>query len=400
MNVDYRKRLGEGVSYLVDERRIVTGIAGAYGGLTGGETFVSGNIREVRLENGEFVPDAAPMDETSVFDLASVTKLFTCIAIMQLSERGKLSLNDPIGSLDPRFVHIRDASVEGLLSFRCALRTSARVDQAGGAAEAKRLLFDVRRAPAPKRRFYTDMGAMVLRYVVESVSGQPYFEYLTQNIFRPLGMAHTFADVPQALLPNTVCCNYERTVSDGSCFVDTHCPAGTVHDPKARLMRRGEAGPCGHAGLFSTLTDMKRLAEGLLRGELLQRETLTRIGVNRTGGKLPDGTYSQHMGYLCYAKHPVQTFSEVPVCFGERTIALNGFTGNHFSVDPDRNQYMILLANRIHNRVTTLTGRADPHDHTETTRWDDGKTYIVSQNFVYLKDKYLKNTIGQLLSEY
>ena len=400
MNTDYRKLLDEGVSYLVGERRIVTGIAGAYGGLRGGETFVSGNIREVRLENGMFVPDTAPMDEHSIFDLASVTKLFTCIAVMQLCERGKLSLTDPIGRLDPRFTHIRDASVEGLLSFRAALQTNARVDRAGSAEEAKRLLFDIRPAPAPKRRFYTDMGAMVLRYIVESVSGQPFFEYLSRNIFQPLGMEHTFADVPQALLSGTVCYNYERTVSgDGAFHVDTACPAGTVHDPKARLMRRGETGPCGHAGLFSTLGDMRRLAEGLLRGDILERQTLLTIGVNRTGAKLADGGYSQHMGYLCYSKHPVQTYSEVPACFGERTIALNGFTGNHFSVDPDRNQYMILLANRIHNRVTTLTGRADPHDHTETTRWDDGKDYIVSQNFVYLKDRYLKNTIGELLNE-
>lgn len=400
MSIDYRKKLSEGVTYLVSERRIVTGIAGAYGGLSGGETFVSGSIREVRLENGAFVPDAAPMDANSVFDLASVTKLFTCIAVMQLCERGKLSLSDPIGRLDPRFVHIRDVSVEGLLSFRDALQTSARVDRAESAEEAKRLLFGIRPAPVPKRRFYTDMGAMVLRYVVESVSGLPFFEYLSQNVLRPLGMERTFADVPPALLSGTVCYNYERTVSDGRFRVDTGCPAGTVHDPKARLMRLGEPGPCGHAGLFSTLPDMRRLAEGLLRGELLGRKTLLSIGVNRTGAQLADGGYSQHMGYLCYAKHPVQTYSEVPACFGAHTIALNGFTGNHFSVDPDRNQYMILLANRIHNRVTTLTGRADPRDHTETVRWDDGKEYVVSQNFVYLKDRYLKNTIGELLDEF
>ena len=187
---------------------------------------------------------------------------------------------------------------------------------------------------------------------------------------------------------------------NGDFWLDTACPPGTVHDPKARLLNTSRPAPCGHVGLFSTLYDMTLLARGLLEGALLSRKTLLEIGVNRTGGKLPDGTDSQYMGYLCYSKQPDQTFSEVPAYFGERTIALNGFTGNHFSVDPEKNQFMILLANRIHNRATTVTGRANPEDKTEFIRWDDGKDYVVSQNFVYTKDRFLKNHIGNILASY
>jgi CubicO group peptidase (beta-lactamase class C family) len=244
------------------------------------------------------------------------------------------------------------------------------------------------------------MGAMVLKYAVESASGESFWSYLHENIIRPLGMKRTFAEVPAELLADTVNCNYERRIVGGEFLLDTDCPAGAVHDPKARLLNTGRAAPCGHAGLFSSLDDMAKLARGLLSGVLLSRETLLQIGVNRTGGKMPDGGDSQYMGYLCYSKQPVQTFSEVPAYFGERTIALNGFTGNHFSVDPDKNQFMILLANRIHNRATTVTGRANPDDKTETIRWDDGRDYIVSQNFVYTKDKYLKNHIGDILAGY
>jgi len=400
MTASLRDQLDAGIKYLVDQRRVITGIAGAYGNLTSDDRFCYGNIREVRLDHGAFLPDVMPMDEHTVFDLASVTKLFTCIAVLQLAERGKLSLGATVGQIDKRFVHIPDVTVDGLLSFRSALQTSARVDAAPTAEEAERLLFQIRPAPAPKRRFYTDMGAMVLKYIVESVSGQSYFSFLDKNVLSPLGMKHTFAVVPEALLSRTVCYNYERTVVGGDFRIDADCPPGTVHDPKARLLNTGLPAPCGHAGLFSTLPDMVLLARGLLGGALLGQKTLLSIGVNRTGKQLPDGGYTQHMGYLCYAKHPVQTFSEVPACFGGRTIALNGFTGNHFSVDPEQNRFMILLANRIHNRVTTLTGRADPADRTETVRWNDGHTYILSQNFVYMKDKYLKNTIGKLLEGY
>lgn len=400
MTISPRELLEQGVLHLVDERRIVSGIAVSYGDRTRGEAFCRGRIREVRLEGDAFVPDEAPMDADSVFDLASVTKLFTCIAVLQLVERGKLRLDDTIGRIDTRFSQIRDATVEGLLSFRTALQTSARMDTQSGAEEAERLLFDIRIGPPPVRKFYTDMGAMVLKYVVESAADLAFWEYLSEQILRPLGMTRTFAEVPNELLQETVSCNYERRIVNGAFQLDTGCPPGTVHDPKARLLNTAYPAPCGHAGLFSTLNDMTRLARGLLENSLLSRSTLLEIGVNRTGGRLPSGEDSQYMGYLCYSKQPVQIFSEVPAYFGERTIALNGFTGNHFSVDPEKNQFMILLANRIHNRATTVTGRANPEDKTETIRWDDGKDYIVSQNFVYTKDKYLKNHIGAILASY
>ncbi len=400
MTIDPRQQLEEGVSHLVDERRIISGIAVSYGDRTRSEAFCRGNLREVRLENDAFVPNVAPLRNDSVFDLASVTKLFTCIAVLQLMERGKLRLDQTVGRIDPRFSHIPDVTIEDLLCFRAQLQTSARMDAAASAEEAERLLFDIRLGPPATRKYYTDMGSMVLKYVVETVSDTLFWDFLRENIVVPLGMTRTFAEVPAALLPETVDCNYERRIVNGAFWLDTACPPGTVHDPKARLLNTARPAPCGHAGVFASLDDMTKLAQGLLQDALLSRKTLLEIGVNRTGGKLPDGTDSQYMGYLCYSKQPDQTFSEVPAYFGPRTIALNGFTGNHFSVDPEKNQFMILLANRIHNRATTVTGRANPLDKTETILWDDGHTYIVSQNFVYTKDKYLKNHIGDILAGY
>lgn len=266
MTVSARERLEGGVRYLVSERRVVTGIAAAFGGMNGGETLCRGNIREARYENGAFVLDEAPMDENSIFDLASVTKLFTCIAVLQLCERGRLALDAPIRHCDSRFVRIPDVTVEELLSFRAALQTDARVDEQSSAEDAERLLFSIRRGPDPVRRFYTDMGSMVLKYVVESAADQAFFDYLSEHILRPLGMARTFARVPDALLPETVDCNYERRIVDGRYLVDLDCPAGTAHDPKARVLERGGDAPCGHAGLFSSLADMTLLARGAARG--------------------------------------------------------------------------------------------------------------------------------------
>ena len=270
------------------------------------------------------------MKTDSVFDLASVTKLFTCIAVLQLVERGKLRLDQPFGSVDKRFTHIADVSIEELLSFRTALQTVSRVDAAANAQEAEALLFDIRVGPPPVRKYYSDMGSMVLKYAVESAADQHFWTYLYENIIHPLDMTRTFADVPAALLNETVNCNYERRIVNGAFRIDTDCPPGTVHDPKARLLNTGRPAPCGHAGVFSSVDDMVKLARGMLSGALLSRKTLLEIGVNRTGGKLPSGGDSQYMGYLCYSKQPVQTFSEVPRVFWRAHHRAQRFYGQPF----------------------------------------------------------------------
>jgi len=246
---DPRQRLEEGVRHLVDERKIISGIAVSYGDRTRGEAFCRGNLREVRLENDAFVPDMAPLETDSVFDLASVTKLFTCIAVLQLMERGKLLLDQTVGSVDKRFSHIQDVSIEDLLCFRAQLQTTARMDAASSADEAEQLLFDIRLGPPAVRKFYTDMGSMVLKYIVESASDTLFWDFLRENIVRPLGMTRTSAEVPESLLPETVNCNYERRIVNGAFFLDTACPPGTVHvvvvDPGVGSERRILAAQAG-----------------------------------------------------------------------------------------------------------------------------------------------------------
>ena len=102
MTIDPRQRLEAGISHLVDERKIISGIAVSYGDPTQGEAFSRGNLREVRLQDGAFVPDVAPLANDSIFDLASVSKLFTCIAVLQLVERGKLRLYQTVQEVDKR----------------------------------------------------------------------------------------------------------------------------------------------------------------------------------------------------------------------------------------------------------------------------------------------------------
>ncbi len=383
---------------LVETRRVVSGVSAACGDGARSYTAFLGNARDTLLEGGAYIPAPRPLREETIFDLASVTKLFTAIMVLLLRDAGALKLTDPLGRYEPRFQNLRDVTIEELLSFRAHIVSSGRIDEATDREQALRRLFAAERAPRPPVRYYTDMGALALKYVIEAAAGQPSWAFLCERVLRPLRMADTYARVPADALCRTVCCNYERRVVNGVYRVDTDCPEGVPHDPKARILMRGTEDLCGHAGLFSTMGDMIRLAQGLLNGTLFPRAAVTEMGTNRTGYQKPDGGYTQYLGYLCYSKHPQQTYSEVPACFTDKTVALNGYTGNHFSVDPVQGQFMIVLANRVHNRITVLTGRPNPDDPTTEARWNDGRIYPVSQNYTYLKDEKLKAPMAALLA--
>ena len=389
--------LQDGLQYLVNDRRIVAGAAVAWGNGERADSLALGSAREVLKSNGTFVPAAVPLTRDSVFDLASVTKLFTCLSVLLLRQEGKLNLEDPVGRFDRRFTGISDVPVGDLLSFLQPLGTRRRIDEMDDRHEAERELFQLQKTPQIPGRYYTDMGSMALKYVIEGASGRGFYDYLKERVLLPLDMTDTWSRVPEEVLSRTVCYNYERRINGGVYTVDEGCPTGTVNDKKARVLSDGGRDLCGHAGLFSTVGDLSKLARGLIWDALFPHAVLTEMGTARTGKGEPVNGNTQYLGYLCYAKHPIQTYSEVPACFGYRTVALNGYTGNHFSVDPERNQFIVILANKTHNRITSYKGRPDPFDATEALPWPDGHAYPVSQNYTYLKDRYIKEPVAALL---
>lgn len=92
---------------------------------------------------------------------------------------------------------------------------------------------------------YSDIGAMVLKYVVERVSGLPFMRYIERNILGPAGMSHTYSRVPPSLWNDTMCYNYERRISHGRYAVRMDAHVGHVHDPKAAVLSPNGEDLCG-----------------------------------------------------------------------------------------------------------------------------------------------------------
>lgn len=154
-----------------------------------------------------------PIDGNTFFNIASVSKQFTAVAILQLAEEGKLSLEDPVSKYFPEFKapFWNDIRIKHLLSH-----SSGVPDARGGIPRELKLKGDealalsylpdldfVHFAPGTAYE-YINPTFVMCGAIVEKVSGQPFTEYVEQHIFRPAGMEHTlyFDPMHQELIQN------------------------------------------------------------------------------------------------------------------------------------------------------------------------------------------------------
>jgi CubicO group peptidase (beta-lactamase class C family) len=160
-----------------------------------------------------------PVDERTIYHWASITKTFTAIAIMQLRDRGLLSLDDPIVKYVPelREVHnpygsMEDITIRELLSHSAGFRDPTwpwggdqpwqpfeptKWSQLVAMMPYTQILF-----PPGSKYSYSNPGLIFLGRTIEKVTGDVYEAYIEKNIFRPLGMTRAYFDVtPWHLLP-------------------------------------------------------------------------------------------------------------------------------------------------------------------------------------------------------
>ena len=346
--------------------------------------------------------EGRPLTEDSLFDLASLTKLFTALLVMRLREDGRLDLSKPVTAYAPQFVHLSGVTVDQVLGFEIALTTAARVDVQASSEAGRALLFDIRPGMVTGRA-YSDMHAMVLKYVIEGAAGEDYASLLQRMLLVPLGMRDTCLVVPEGKRSLCVSCDNEHRIERGKFILRSGVMPGTPHDPKARVLYPA---PCGHAGLFSTRGDLVKLCQGLLRGDVISRDSLLFMSRNRTGHQRPDGTYQQYLGAQCYVKHPIQRHSEVPPYESDKAISLSGFTGHHISVDVETGVFALFLGSRCQNRLTVLIPEAGKSisdyglkpDGTGALVWPNGDRIYSSVDYVYQKDAHFHQAVAEVLA--
>ena len=359
---------------------------------------------------GERVTDAysAGIGPETVFDLASVTKLFTGLTILRLRDEGLLSLDMRVTEAAPQFSRLNDVTIGQLMSFAVELKTPGRIDACSDKAGAVRCLNGTQSIGKPGRRPYSDIPAMILKYIAEAVCGEPFYGIVRRCVLLPAGMRETWSLIPEQRLRDCLDYSGEHRIEKGRRTLREGPAIGIPHDPKAAVLCGTDGDLCGHAGLFSTLPDMVRFCRALLDGSIVKKETLAEMAVNRTGHRMEDGTYCQYLGYQCYVKHPDQYYSEIPAYMSQNAVGIAGFTGNHLSVDPEKGIFALFLGNRVKDRLTVLVpddGKSWKdygleEDGPGLYRWDDETLIPSSVNYVHRKDEFLHTRIYEVLKEY
>lgn len=305
---------------------------------------------------GTFTYDRAsrPIDNTTMFDLASVSKVIgTTSAVMKLVDNGLLGLDDGVGMYLPEFATGPKSAItiRQLITHRAGFPPFRRFFlMCSTATAALDSVFATPLVATPgDTTIYSDIGMITLGKVVERITGMPMDAFVRKEFFEPLGMTHTMYAPPESLASR--CAPTE---------IDTlwrkRLVQGEVHDENAALLD----GVAGHAGLFSTASDLAVYMQMLLNkgayGGIRYLKESTVIEFTR---KYVPGQ-ERYLGWDM--KSP--TGSSAGSLFSPSSFGHLGFTGTSVWTDPDRRISVVLLTNRVHpTRANQKIQRVRPAVH-------------------------------------
>lgn len=250
----------------------------------------------------------------TIYDLASLTKMFTNFRILQLLQDKKLSLDNKLCSILPDFknqtIHIRELLLHrsGMAASHSGRYTMNREEMIASMMNIDDLI-----NPVDSVTEYSCINYLLLGLVIEAIDKMSLDLSLTKHIFEPLAMKDTGFNP----LDKKRCAPTEVTEKRGRI-------QGIVHDSTAYNF--GEV--AGNAGLFSTISDMIRFTQEFMKSNLLSNETLEML--DKTDIELRS---------LGWNRWPNED---------ESSLYHTGFTGTSILLDPKRENALIILTNRVH----------------------------------------------------
>jgi CubicO group peptidase (beta-lactamase class C family) len=216
----------------------------------------------------------APNRVDTKFNLGSMNKMFTSVAIAQLVERGKLSYDDPLSKFLPDFPTAADAKkikIKHLLTHTSGLGSYFNQKfQKSSRALFRTVTDQMKLAKNEKLQFepgtkwaYSNTGMLVLGAVIEKATGQDYYAYIRENIYQPAGMTSTDSYELDRVNPNLAVGYEKQILVSGVTFKNN------IFD---HVMRGGPAG-----GGYSTVEDLLKFDVALRSGVLVNAESRRKL---------------------------------------------------------------------------------------------------------------------------
>ena len=199
---------------------------------------------------------------------------------------------------------------------------------------------------------YSDVDYMLLAFVIESVTGRAPDQYLEQNFWAPMGLAHiTYNPLLNGFTPNDCAATeLNGNTRDGAVHftgVRTATIQGQVHDEKAFYAMGGIS---GHAGLFSNAADLAKLASVMLTGGYGQQKFFSRNVIDTFTAPKKENAANWGLGWWREADDGRCWYFGTQSSSG--TIGHQGWTGTLTLIDPVENLVVVYLTNKINSPVT------------------------------------------------
>ncbi|WP_371856774.1 serine hydrolase domain-containing protein [Gandjariella thermophila] len=279
-----------------------------------------------------------PMRTGTVFDLASLSKLFTSIVALQQIEAGRIELTAPVARYLPEFATSGKGAitVEQLLTHTSGLEPDLPLwrDWPDIPSRFKAVLDVAPVNPPGSTYLYSDLNMIALQLLVQQVTGRRLDLLVRDGITGPLGMAHTGYNPPPSARASIAATEFESDPPRGLVW-------GEVHDENAWAL----GGVAGHAGVFSTADDLAVLGQALLDGgsyaghRILRPDTVREM-LTDYNGAFPGDAHG--LGFELDQRWYMGALT------GPRTAGHTGFTGTTLVIDPASRSIAILLTNRVH----------------------------------------------------
>ncbi|MCA0986933.1 serine hydrolase domain-containing protein [Guptibacillus algicola] len=285
------------------------------------------------------------MKKDTIFDLASISKIFTTTAAMTLYEKGMFNLDDPVAKYIPEFaVNGKESvTIEQLMTHTSGFKPWVPLYSIDGTREERmQYVFQYPLRSEPGTEYtYSDLNMITLGALVETLSGMRLDDYVRQEITKPLGMDDTTYNPEPELKDRIAATEYQPWTNRGLVW-------GEVHDENAWSLD----GVAGHAGVFSTASDLAKFAhmflmEGRYGGtKILEPETVQLLTENR----IPQFPGDDHgLGFELQQGWFMDALTE------STTLGHTGYTGTSLVISPSNQTIAILLTNRVHPTRETVS---------------------------------------------
>ena len=190
----------------------------------------------------------------TIYDIASITKIFTATAALILADRGEILLDDKLAKFFPRCAYGDKVAVRHLLTHTSGISVwmAKLAEQKPDEIHQAVIQASLKNKPGAKAE-YANVNSYLLGEIIELVSKETLDKFFLKEICRPLGMKETFFNPPGAF--------FER-IAPTEIAENRGLITGQAHDESTHAL----GGVAGHAGLFSTAEDLNRLCRIWLNG--------------------------------------------------------------------------------------------------------------------------------------